>query len=208
MHFRKVLGLSLLVAVGLTAIGAATAQAGYKLSKGGASTSLLEVVGEVLLTELNTEGEVNLHCGGGGAGIGLGAGGGVVLGGADIHYGGCSVLGNPFCEVSSEPAAGDMELLIFGEGEVVSMTGSVTTFLIESSELSTVYFEGPFCTLPEEEVISGSLNLNVLEAETSATTHMVHIEEDELFFGENAAEFSGSAHMQDASEKAWAIELT
>ncbi len=71
----------------------------------------------------------------------------------------CAVNENPFCTVSS-PGVGEGEIGIEGSGELV-LHAEQHYGRFESEEFTVLYMQGPFCSLPEEMIASGSAAMKV-----------------------------------------------
>ena len=94
---------------------------------------------------------------------------------AEVDFFGCEVVENPFCTPEIATAS--------GEGEI-SMVGGNDVAELESEEFTNIIMEGPFCTLPEESPLSGILSMTVSDPFEFAAVHVTHLDDVELFYGE------------------------
>lgn len=208
-HGIKVLGLSLIAALGLMAFMAAAAQAGEFKVEGSTFTSKAisseSVSGSVGAGKLLVPGlALTFKCTGGTAS------GTVLLGGtvhATILFSGCEVEGNKFCKIYETKAKMETELeadrgfiVASGLGEIVLMEGK--HYILVSSgatPFSTIYLTRSTkgCTLPLEEPVSGSTvffapnALTMLKEQTLSTMTQTELEKlfsaDVLKYGNQTA---------------------
>lgn len=175
----RILGLSLLTALAAMAFTAGAAQAiEFSLSSktftadGVASETFLGSAGSGAL--ITAESKLEFHCT-------TGAVTGTVLLGGTVHahvlFNGCAVVGNKLCVIY--PTAADRtantnaeKILAEGLGEVI-LHGSVYWAKFSSASFSTIFLSKKACTLPPENVVSGSAAFKLPSATTSSLNHTV-----------------------------------
>jgi hypothetical protein len=229
-NLTKILGLSLLVAVGVMAVSASAAQAKWLLLKNGASTNTLDLVIQGLLGELLVPNlGLAIHCTGASGTASITSSGATATGSATVVFEGCTVLNNPKCTILGEEGvpATEGKIIAGGKGEL-GMNGAEEVLVKAKGEpFTTFYFMGAFCTLPEETEVKGLALLTLLEALKDLKTHLVHVDEGhapgtgatELFYGNEPAEIhgallaggvhepAGEAHVTEKNGATWAIHL-
>jgi hypothetical protein len=227
-NLTKILGLSLLVAVGVMAVSASAAQAKWLLLRNGASVLLLELKGEVLLGELRVPGlNLNIHCKKGSATAHLELNAGptpaahtVLTGTATGVFQECTVLEFSKCTVKS-PGAANGEIKASGKGEG-KMTGEEVYALVSSKEFASINVEGALCPFEGliEQPVNGNAKLTVTDPLKDETTKLVKLDDDGLFFGNEPATLEGEllevgkprdpwvlAHVKEASNASFAVHL-
>lgn len=218
----KILGLSSLALVGVLAISASAAQGAWLILKEKAATpntyeSVLHLeldvealLGELLVPDL----ELEIHCefGDGTVLAQLSGDHKTLTAGGNITFKECIVLENPFCTVSS-PTTGEGEIFAKGEG-TATMNGKDVIGQLSSSEFATIEIEGELCPLNEtKEAVNGTAHVLLLDPSVEAVTHLAHVDELNLKFGEHSAtmhSLEGSAvlaHVTEVTGKKWAISL-
>ncbi len=229
MHRRnlaKILGLALLAAVGVMAVSASAAQAGWLLLKNGSSVELLQLKVKGLLGELSVPGiGLGIHCEKATGNATLHSTG---TGSASVKFQECTVLGDEQCTVLAEEEGGSGEIWASAEG-VLGMNGEEEVYVkAEGEPFTGFFFSGVFCTLPEEVEVKGLALLTLLKALLSEAEHLVHVDEGldnegktELFYGKEPAYILGEletpggkkkgaalAHVTEISGATWAVHLT
>jgi hypothetical protein len=205
----KLLGLSLLAAVGVMAVSAASAQATYVLLRNNVTVSSLSLKGTGLLGELLSN--INIHC----TKSKLTATATNLLPTspdtdvkAHVLYEECTVVGNPFCTISNSVGKADKLILAQAGGKLTGDSGTSLFGLASSANFATIRFEAPLCVLPASEVISGSLKLTLLNFLTETKVHLVHVDEEAILLGETPAFLDGGeTHVEEATGASWSIHL-
>jgi hypothetical protein len=226
-HGLKVLGLSLLAALGLMAITASAAQAELLndniLVNGnplGANESK-NYLGEVGEGELLTAGGVKIHCENGDI---TGTIHGDGSGSAHVLYNGCTVVEEPFCEVYEtledwKKGENEGHILATGKGQVFEHEGNhylLVEGLGEEKVFADFGFAGELCPLPtfnveEHQTVTGSTVLALPDALVNQLLHEVQtidpatleelFPEDGLFLGHEPAHLAGgttgSVHLEE-----------
>ena len=221
MHAKRlfrILGISMLMAVGVMAVSASAAQAKWSIKAAGSTAKSIEVEGGAGSAVLAVPGlKLTISCPAGGIGALLetetASGGPTLTGGVSIGFGGCDVEGfKSECGVNSP---GQEEgIIVMSSGAVGAMEGSKTFATLESGEFTTVVISGALCPFDEvEETLGGSMTLTFQAAETEQKVHGLELEDQELQFGEEeallGAEGGGPVIGSAAagSGNAWAIQL-
>ncbi len=188
-HGIKVLGLSLLAALGLMAFAASAQASGeFLVEVGGVKKTFTEhgissesVTGTIAEGELLVPGLLTINCTGGTFT------GTLLLGGtvhANLLYSGCSVLGNAFCKPFETHAkmltnlAADRGFISASGLGLLELMGSKHYLLVESTEaaaFSTIYLTpaAAGCALPLESKVFGSTVLELPTALTMLLTQTV-----------------------------------
>lgn len=200
MHGRylKLLGLTMLAAVSVMAVSASAAQAKYLLLLNGASVNLLNLDLEGLAGYMLAENGLKIACSGGNglAHVQVLNGGLSVSGTANATFEGCKWVGaEKTCTINDEGAG-----LVHagGSGELVMPDASTYIVTAESAEFATIYTEGVFCTIPEEEVVSGKGHLLVLDALKDEKVKLGHLLALDLKLGNSKVkELVGEVHISD-----------
>jgi hypothetical protein len=171
-NLAKLLGLTVLAAISVMAVSASAAQAHYLLLLNGAS-----VASETLsLTQIGTgsitaENGLKISCSGGTgtATANLSVSKEKVTGEAKAKFTGCVWVGSEKTCIINDGGAGVINAK--GTGEVI-MEGTNYLITATSAEFTTVLTEGAFCTIPEEEVVSGTAHalINNALADTKLKT--------------------------------------
>jgi hypothetical protein len=184
----KVLGLTLLALVGMTAVSSSVAQAAYQLLEDGQAVDSVTVdvtvlPGEILVPKL----ELAIYCEGGTGSATLEKEGSGVVGLATAEFEECEMLDNPFCEVEFSPAHVEGHLLMEGDEYFV--------LAMDEEEFTTIFMSGAFCSLPEESPIHGSLILKFLEPLEDLVAHLAHLQDHGLFFGAHEMTIDGPSEL-------------
>lgn len=215
----KIMGLSLLAAVGLMAVTASAAQAKWLKLLNKASVNSLKLSAEMLPGSLYIpEIDMEIHCTGGTASVTTNLSGGstVLSGSGSAEFTGCAVRELEVACTVHSPGQPDGTIVAEGSG-TAGMNGAEEVFSnLESAEFTEFYYEGEECPLAElDQTISGTVKVTLLEALKDLTTHLVHLDDVSLQWGELEAvlfgEEEGSAilgHVKDENPTAtWALHL-
>jgi hypothetical protein len=206
-HLIKLVGLTVLAAISVMAVSATAAQAKYTLLLNGKHVAELHLLLKNLPGELKAENGLKIKCS---AGEGLAIAklveeGKKVTGSAEGTFKGCVWVGSESTCTINDGGAGQIKAK--GTGEVV-MTGEQFRVTATSTEFATVFTEGIFCTIPEEEVVSGTADV-IIEGEEGATmTEKLtlpkgkvltgHLENLSLKLGNSkVTELKGDVHISD-----------
>lgn len=209
-HLIKLLGLTVLAAIGTMAVGASVAQAKYVLLLNGQFVSKDSFTLIILEVSLKAENGLKITCSGGtGNGTGeLVESGKKVITSSSTSLKGCVWVGSEKTCTINDGGAGVINTAKKGE---LSMSDA-STYVVRStsSEFTTIITEGVFCTIPEEEVLSGTLCLKILEALADTKLKLVHLEAENLKLGNSkVTELSGEIHVSDTDPNAtFGIHLT
>jgi hypothetical protein len=213
-HGLKVLGLSLLTALGLMAVTAGVAQAAEFIHEDMTFSSLNitseQVEGSIGAGELLVPGlGLKIHCESGHVKNAK-----VYLGGkaeASVLFLGCKVLENTKCTVYEKELETPGAIEASGVGKLV-LHNNKHYLVAESDEFARVFIHGDKCLLPLENLVDGSV---ALELEKALTLNLkdqpisdISKSDDELlgvqlFFGEELAEIDGglgTAHLSGTHE--------
>ncbi len=228
MHGRgliKAATMSLLVAVGIVAVSASAAQANWVLKKNKSSVSQLKLKGNVLLTELLIpELEIAIHCTGGNmlATLTSGGGGTTLSGTASATLTGCKLLEfEKICTVESLGAgAGKINYSFSGN---LKMEGEKTFALVSNGEFTKISITGALCPFALEGSLTmafgGSMTMNIVNPLTEQVNHLIEINDEELFYGEEEVVLDGEllepgvhadstvVHMEEEIGSTWAVQL-
>ncbi len=187
------------VAIGLAA-SATVASAGYIYLLDGHSVSSLDLKKKTLSTRLKAENELEVECEEGIAEsyMTLSEEGKKALGSTAIALSECVWVGaEGFCTIN-DPGAGEGQILLAGNSEVSGMEEEELEVITESEELGTIYTEGAFCTIPEEEELSGSMAETVLDALKDTKVKLTHFNTRNMNLGASqVTEFTALAHESD-----------
>ncbi len=211
----EILGLSLFALVSVMAVSASAAQAEWLLLLNQSSVS--SITGTIQLLPFHfyvEELELTISCTGGTATTTL-TGSKVLSVSNTTTVTGCAVTGGEeVCEVHS---SGQPDGTIVGSdsGPMDDSGPEEVLALLSSSKISEIEIDGEECSVGEfDATLSGSLRILILEALQDLTTHLVHIEDCELFYGTHSVSLlssEGSAilgHARDQNPNAtWAIHL-
>ena len=204
----KILGVTLLAALGLMAISVSAAQASGHFLVNGAKFDALETVeGTGALGVLLTESGLKIHCEKSDVTGEINHNGEAGKVSAAVLFLGCSVEGNKFCTVYGTEA--DLEEAT--NPKMVTATGLGELGLHEASHyvalhglgkqqlFASLYFGGPLCTLPEEVSVTGLtafLLPTALKDQVNQSLTTVSLEEEKLLLGFNGLFYGGEpAHL-------------
>ena len=201
-HLVKMLGLTVLAAISVMAVSASAANAEWQLLLNGNSVSSATGTLTALAGRLEAENGLEITCTGGTgtASVELTEGNLKAVGSASGTFEGCKWVGSEkACTIND---GGKGLINVGGEGEL-TMAGGETYVEATSEEFATVYSEGAFCTIPEEEVVSGTGKCHVLNPLEAATVHLCHLEAGSLKLGNSAVTaLEGEVHIEDANPNA------
>jgi hypothetical protein len=168
----KLLGLTVLAAVSVLAVGASVAQAKYLALLNGTSVNSATLTGAMVGSGFVTaENGLKIECssGTGTATATLSGTGEKATGSASAILTGCVWVGSEKTCTINDGGAGVIKGK--GSGELI-MEGTNYLVTATSAEFTTILTEGAFCTIPEEEVASGTAHalINNALADTKAKT--------------------------------------
>lgn len=202
MHAKRrvrFIGLVVLAAVSVMAGNVSAAQAKYLLLFNGASVNLLKFSLEILKVYKILENGLKLECSGGSGSAEAKASesGTKVTGSASLTLKGCIWTGaEKTCTIND---GGIGQIKYQANGELIMPDASTYTVTATSAEFGTVYTEGVFCTIPEEEVVSGTMSVSILNALDDAKVKLAHVKADNLKLGvSKVKEMVGEVHIMDA----------
>jgi hypothetical protein len=155
-NIAKLLGITVLAALGVMAVSVSAAQAKYRLLLNSSSVKKGGLNGTLTGTgSITAENGLKIQCSGGtGAVTGeLSATEEKVTGSASVTLTGCVWIGSEKTCTINDGGAGKIKGS--GTGEVI-MEGTNYLVTASSAAFTTVLTEGAFCTIPEEEVVSGT----------------------------------------------------
>ena len=211
MHSKRLfrlLGLSMLVAVGVMAMSASGAQAKWLLLVNKESVGKVTGEGSFSGGQLLEQGGLGIKvtCAGG-TGTATATSveeGKKVTGSGSANFTGCDVVGNPEkCTVNS-PGKTDGNVTASGTGELSHKEGLVY-ILLESEEFTTLIFGGALCPFNEvEAIIAGKAHIEIHNALEDLKLHQGLLDELALTFGGNTA----SLHPNGASTGVVPVSLT
>lgn len=204
MHrLTKILGLTSFAALAALAFSATAAQANYLLLLEGESVQLLNLSVLDLLILVKSENGLDLHCknGEGTKHVALIGGGTGISTSTSITWIDCEWTGSEStCTINDE---GEGLVNVSGNGSLTMSGPSEYGITLSSSELATIYTEGVFCTIPEEEVISGTIGAELLNALEDSKVKLSHHEALDANLGNSQiTELSGEAHIRDENPDA------
>jgi hypothetical protein len=194
----KFLGLTMLAAVSLMAVSATAAQAKYLLLLNGKSVSSMTFGLEFLTVYAKAENGLKIQCSGGegSSKAWLAEGGKKLLGSPSGTFTGCVWVGQEkTCTINDEGIGnlkliGNDEMSMFGANEYVLIGGN--------AELGTIYTEGVFCTIPEEEVLGGTASATILDALTDTKVKLADFAPVNVKIGNSkVTEIKGEMHVRD-----------
>lgn len=178
---------------------ASVAQANYLLLLNGKSVSSMNLSVELLNTTKTAENGLEIECEGGTGlvAVKLAGGGAKVVGSASVTLEGCIWVGSEsVCTIND---GGEGLVNLSAEGELVMSDPSSYKVTASSSEFTTLFTEGIFCTIPEEEVISGTMSVPLLNVLGDTKVKLAHLNADALKLGNlPITELSGESHIRDA----------
>lgn len=220
MKNLKTMGLSLLALVAFMAVSASAAQAEWVILRNGANVSEVTLKGTVeagrLLVDPGGLG-LTITCTGG-AGSGKAKDGATLTGTATIVFSGCDVLG--FEETCDVRGAGDAKgsNKITATGKATGEMKTKTSYLIKAEATATPFAdvrieneECPFFEINGE--VTGSIGIEILEAEVNKQKHTVEVVEQNLKYGTSSAFIENSAggnlkgEVEDSASEVLKIEL-
>lgn len=208
-HLAKILGLTMLAAVGAMTMSASAAQAKYLLLLGGLSVHELTLNMEMLSLYKKTESGLKIECSGGTATVTLKLveEGKKITGSLSMKLTGCQWAGNKFCIVNDGGAG---VIKASASGEVTMPKAGEYTLQMTSAAFSTIISEGELCTIPEKEVVSGTGILQILEADAHTLVKLGHLKNVSLKIGQsNVGQVSGEGHLRDLNPgSTFGISLT
>jgi hypothetical protein len=203
-HLIKLIGLTVLAAISAMAVTASAAQAKYLLLLNEEDKTQLTFNIEILPGGyMKADNGLKVACSGGtGTGSATLSGDAKTVGGsATVNFSGCVWVGSEkTCTIKAEGVSGRIHAS--GTG-AVSMSGSKYFVTAASSEFTVIHSEGAFCTIPEEEVVSGSATIEVEGAEAETKLKKAHFSSEALFLGEaEVEEIVGEASITDLNPNA------
>lgn len=217
-HLIKILGLSLLAAVGIMAVSASAAHAKWLMLRNGASVLSLELevslpLGILLIPGLGTE----LHCAGGEGGIAGSLSGDhkTLTGLAETTFSGCiDPIWNEVCAVGSpgEPngkiAASANLVAGMGEGQEEYF------FNMTSSQFAKAEYRGEECPLTEINArVGGNARVDLLNALADTTLKVGHfLSTGMTLWGGSATAHDGEGEIlpisiEEVSGATWSLHL-
>lgn len=215
----RVLGLALLAAIGVMAVSAAAAQAKWLIKVNGASVKSAKIVANIVLSNELLVGGLgfSVRCAGGTAAAELAT---VnedkeLVGSGMVEFTGCVVVGSEKVCTINTPGKAAGKIVASGSG-YGQMVGEKTFTELSSAEFTTIEISGALCSLDElEAVISGTGTGTLVSAATELKTHLVEIDEKELFFGQEEVDMHSSGkeassvkvEAQEAQGRTWSIQL-
>jgi hypothetical protein len=200
-HLTKLLGVTILAAASVMALGASTAQAKYSLLLNGVSVNTLITTLEILSFFLRAENGLKVQCTGGTgtAEAKLVESGAKVTGSASATWKGCVWVGSEKTCTINDGAAGQIK--VKANGEMVMPSESEYRMAYSSAEFGTIFSEGVFCTIPEEEVLGGSAHLILLDPLTDTLVKLGHLLPLSLKLGNSkVTEIALEVHIKDAND--------
>lgn len=208
-HLVKVLGMAMLAVVGIMVVSVSAAQAKYLLLLNGASVNELTTTLEYLPGYFKAENGLKFECSGGTgtAADKVGEEGKKVSVSTSITLTGCKWAGNKFCTIND----GGVGLIkMSGSGEMTMPGANEYLKLYTSAAFTIIKTEGELCTIPEKEVLSGTLSLTLLEAANDTTkVKLGHLKNVSLMLGKSKiSECVFEVHIRDLDPNAtWGISL-
>lgn len=211
-HPVKLLGVTMLAIIGAMAVSASAAQAKLLLLLNGKSVNQLILTLEYLPGYIKAENGLKLECTGG-TGTATAEAveeGKKVTGSASFTFTGCKWAGNKFCTIND----GGVGLIkLSGSGELTmpdGLNGKEYLKIYSSASFAKIKSEGEFCTIPEEETLSGTMSLTLLEGDNDTTkVKLGHLKSINLLLGKSKiTECVGEVHIRDQDPNAtWGISL-
>ncbi len=204
----KILGVTLLAALGLMAISVSAAQAsGEFLVNGAKFTALESFAGTGAKGELLTEGGLKLNCTASTVTGMINHNDQVGKVDATVLFSGCSVLENKFCTVypdAEESKAGHITAKVLGELGLHAEQHFVSLQAL-SGAFTTIFFVGAACTLPEEVEVTGKTALLLPTALVDSVNQKlttVSLAEEKLLLGANSLFYGNEqAHLIEGEVK-------
>jgi hypothetical protein len=166
----KLLCLTILAAISVMAASASAAQAKYLLLLNGKSVPMLLLGTESLSSYIKAENGLKIQCTGG-EGIlhlTLFESATQLISSTESTFKGCVWVGSEKTCTINDGGVGLINAT--GTGKVVMPAAETYIATVESPEFATIFTEGVFCTLPEEEIISGSFHSLIENASASTKT--------------------------------------
>jgi hypothetical protein len=217
-HLVKLFGLSALVIVAIMAVNAsATRAAQWQILLNGANVSSITLDLKALASHMTAENGLEVACEGGtgeltGTKNGTPSGDGLatnsVKGSAAVTFEECVWVGSEASCTINDGGAGLINAT--GNGEAIMNEAGETLVTASSSQFTTIFTEGVFCTIPEEEEVSGGAHLLLLGAAADTVDKLSHLLPLGLKIGNSSVtELEGEGHITDAGNPSatWAIEL-
>jgi hypothetical protein len=160
-HLIKLLGLTVLAAISAMAVSATVAQAKFLLLLEGKSVAKINSSLIGLKGRMKAENGLTLECQGGkgeATAESVESGAKVTISVSGTIEGCVWVGSEKTCTIND---GGKGLIHSAGTGEVVMPSEGLYIMSIGSSHLASVFTEGVFCTIPEEEEISGTTHLHI-----------------------------------------------
>lgn len=187
-HTIKMLGLTVLAALGLLAMSASAAQAltlnlsNAAIGSGNSEAFVGEIdPGAILVPDL----QLKIHCDSGLVETILKQSGSSVEGEGLLKFSECFVNeALKTCKVYTVGQAPGIIIFVLKKGEV-QMTGATTFALLPT--LSVIKIEGICAAAETEEEVSGNTKITIKEPEAEQLTHDIEVNEDGLIFGTDSA---------------------
>ncbi len=199
-HLTKLLGLTVLAAISVMAVSATAAQAKWLLLLNGAAVEELHLGIAGLEGKLTAKNGLKIKCtsGEGLAIVKKVEGGLKVTGEASGTFKGCVWVGSEKTCTINDGGVGFIKAA--GTGEAL-MEGAETNKVIanaESASFSVIKTEGAFCTVPAEEIVSGSAHVLIENALEDTKIKLGKILQLKLFLGKSeVTELSQEVHISD-----------
>jgi hypothetical protein len=199
-HKIKLLGLSVLAVSAVMALSATAAQAKYLLLLNGKSVSSMKFKLEFLSISVKLENGLAIKCTGGvgSSKASLSESGAKLSGAPSATLTGCVwVASEKTCTINDE-GAGQIKL----QGtDLMHMTGTEFYLMGGGAGIGTIFTEGIFCSLPEEEEIGGTASFKVLNALSDTKVKTGDLGSPNLTIGNSkVSELTGEVHVSDADD--------
>ncbi len=202
-YMLKAIGLSVLAIIGMTAIGASTAQAKYVLRLNEEPVSALHLLLDGLHGVIKAENGLELLCTGGHGLIEAKNLESTVVGSMSREFTGCVWVGAEETCIIEDPEGGEGVIKAEGTGKIEMVGGAYNVVTTNEKEFAVVYTEGLFCTLPEEEVVEGTASASLPDAEEEATTHSAELHAVDIRLGgSQITHLEGEVHVSDLDPEA------
>ncbi len=197
-HLIKLLGLTVLAAIGVMAVSVTAAQAKYLLLLNGAAVEELHLKIEGLEVKIKAKNGLTMKCTSaeGLAIIKKMEGGLKVTGEVSGTFKGCVWVGSEkTCTIND----GGVGLIKFkSSGEIVMPDASTFILNFESAGFSLIKTEGAFCTIPPEEILSGSFHILIENALEDTKVKLGKILQLKVLLGKSElTELTGEVHISD-----------
>lgn len=204
----KLLAVLFLAAGSVMVVNASTAQAEYLLLLNGEAVEKVDLALDKLPSHIKASNGRRVNCSGGGGSIGLSRLGQILGLFLSFHWYNCSWEGaETTCTINDESEEGEGVIQGSGSGEVVMDEGSYYA-QFESEEIATIYTEGVFCTVPEEEVISGIGHIIFDDALEDAKEKLGQLAPLDLKLGNSEVEeLEGTVHISDKDDPSATIAV-